>query len=121
MSAKAARQAFLKVLNQNTSMGAGELRRNFSEAFLEWEEGTGRKEPSKGKPWSDDQLRVVLSDAPTKENCLKHARAFGRGYGAIEQIYRWATTENSVVKQKRPDDVFIALVKKVAKELGWRG
>lgn len=25
---------------------------------------------NKGKPWSDDELKVILSFAPTKENCL---------------------------------------------------
>jgi hypothetical protein len=34
----------------------------------------------------------VLSYAQTKENCLKHARGFNRGYRVIEQIYRWAAT-----------------------------
>lgn len=24
---------------------------------------------NKGKPWTDEQLKIILSDAPTKENC----------------------------------------------------
>lgn len=77
-------------------------------------------ESNKGRPWSDDELRVVLRSAPTKENCLRFARAFRRGYGSIEQIYRWAAEDRLDVERKRPDDKFIAQVKRVAKEVGWR-
>lgn len=56
--------------------------------MVEFEQEIGWPESAKGKPWTDAELRVVLSDAPTKENCVKHAKAFGRGYGALEQIYR---------------------------------
>ena len=65
-------------------------------------------------------LRVVLSDAPTKENCLKHARGFGRGYGSIEQIYRWAASSEDAIAAKRPDDSFVKQIKRVSKQLGWR-
>ena len=30
-------------------------------------------------PWSDDELRIVLSRAPTHENTLRLAKAFRRG------------------------------------------
>jgi hypothetical protein len=61
----------------------------------------------------------LLRDRMTTEN-LKHARAFNRGYGAIEQIYRWAATSDAEVKRKRCSDEFIAQIKRVAKQLGWR-
>jgi hypothetical protein len=96
------------------------LRRIFTETIREVEVEHGWKSDRKGQPWTDDELRVVLSDAPTKENCLKHARGFARGYGAIEQIYRWAATTDAEVKRKRPDDEFIAQIKRIAKQLGWR-
>lgn len=76
---------------------------------------------NKGKAWTDEQLKIILSDAPTKTNCLKYARLFQRGYGSIEQIYRWSTTTQQDVDTVRPDDKFIAQIKKVAKELGLRG
>jgi hypothetical protein len=47
------------------------------------EQAVGWEKSDKGKPWTDADLRVVLSDVPTKENCVKHAKAFGRGYGAL--------------------------------------
>lgn len=63
-----------------------ELRWIFAKVMVEYEQEIGWPESDKGKPWSDAELQVVLSDAPTKENCVKHAKAFGRGYGALEQI-----------------------------------
>lgn len=59
-------------------------------------------------------------DAPTKRNCIKYAKIFGRGYGSIEEIYRWASTDDKTVQEKRPNVVFVGRVKKIAKELGWR-
>lgn len=79
-----------------------------------------REKPNRGERWTDDQLRIVLADSPTKSNCVKYAKIFGRGYGSIEQIYRWASTDDQTVKEKRSDDVFVTSVKRVAKELGWR-
>lgn len=45
-----------------------------------------------GNPWTDDELRLILSLAPTKHNCFLLAKAFRRGLGSIQQIYRWANT-----------------------------
>lgn len=71
----------------------------------------------KGKPWTDEELYVILQDAPTKANCLKYAVLFKRGYGSIEEIYHWASTSDEEVTQKRPDNVFIKQIKKVSKEI----
>ena len=79
-----------------------------------------RNKPNRGESWTDEELRVILQDAPTKSNCVKYAKIYGRGYGSIEQIYRWASTDDQTVKEKRPDDAFVAHVKKIAKEVGWR-
>jgi hypothetical protein len=76
---------------------------------------------NKGKSWKDEELKIILSSAPTKSNCLKYAKIFKRGYGSIEQIYRWSTTTEKDIKEVRPDDKFIAQIKNVAKELGLRG
>lgn len=76
---------------------------------------------NKGKPWTDDELKVILSFAPTKENCFLLAKAFKRGYGSIEQIFRWATTDMKTIKNsERKDDSFVLQVKRIYKELGWR-
>jgi hypothetical protein len=78
-------------------------------------------ESNKGKEWTDDELRIVLSLSPTKANCLFLAKAFKRGYGSIEQIFRWASTSDKDINNKgRADDKFIQQVKRVAKEIGWR-
>ncbi|MOA61146.1 hypothetical protein D3C78_1862120 [compost metagenome] len=63
----------------------------------------------------------MLSFSPSKENCLKLAKAFKRGYGSIEQIFRWASTSDKAIEDKgRKQDKFINQVKRVAKEVGWR-
>lgn len=75
---------------------------------------------NKGEKWSDEQLKIILSEAPTKENCMKYAKLFKRGYGSIEQIYRWSTTPKSDMSEERKEDSFVIQIKKVAKELGLR-
>lgn len=75
---------------------------------------------NKGNAWSDQELKVILQHAPTAENCLTLAKAFKRGYGSIEQIYRWAATSDQDVAASRPDHAFVAQIKRVAKQIGWR-
>ncbi len=74
---------------------------------------------NKGKSWSDAELAVILSDAPTKSNCEKYAQAFKRGLGSIEQIYRWAMTSKKDIKRKRGDEKFVNQVKRISKKVGW--
>ena len=74
---------------------------------------------NKGKPWTDEELRLVLRTAPTVENCMLLARTFRRGYGSIEQIFRWAASR-SLIAKKRPDDTFVNQIKRIADEVGWR-
>ena len=72
------------------------------------------------EPWTDNELRVVLSRAPTHENTLRLAKAFKRGYGSIEQIYRWAAQSERRIADARADDTFVQRIKRIRKELGWR-
>lgn len=76
---------------------------------------------NKGCKWTDEELKIILSDAHTKENCIKYARLFKRGYGSIEQIYRWSVTTTKEMSEERKNDSFIIQVKRIAKELGIRG
>ena len=80
-----------------------------------------RDTSNKGKEWTDEQLKIILSDAASASNCMKYAKIFHRGYGSIEQIYRWSTTPQKDVDKKRGDDKFVLQVKRIAKELGLRG
>lgn len=75
----------------------------------------------KREKWTDEELKIILADAPTKENCVKYARLFKRGYGSIEQIYRWSVTPKKDMTDERKEDSFVQQVKRVAKELGIRG
>lgn len=79
-----------------------------------------RERRNYGRPWSDQELRIVLGSAPTMENCLRFAKLFERGYGSIELIYRWASTADKDIPEDKADDIFIAHVKRIAKEVGWR-
>ena len=120
MSIRELKRSFHSVISSQMGTSPHEIRRVFEEAMREWEMERGWNENNSRHPWTDDELRVVLSDAPTKENCLKYARAFKRGYGSIEQIYRWAATPLDRIAETRPDDTFIKQVKRVARRLGWR-
>ena len=98
MTVKEIKARFRAFIEEYQAIDPYELRRIFSEAIREWEVDKGWDEARKGAQRTDDELRVILSDAPTKENCLKHPRAFNRGYGAIEQIYRWAATSDAAME-----------------------
>ncbi len=120
MPTRELKDGFLNVMNSQRGTNTQEIRRVFEEAMRECEIERGWDESNSRRSWTDDELRVILSDAPTKENCLKHARAFKRGYGAVEQIYRWAAAPLDRIEEIRPDDVFIKQIKRVARRLGWR-
>ena len=72
------------------------------------------------RKWKDEELTIVLSDAPTLENCVKYAKLFRRGVGSIDLIYRWAAASDQRIEEERPDDAFVNQVKRVAKKIGWR-
>jgi hypothetical protein len=42
---------------------------------------------------------------------MKYARLFNRGYGSIEQIYRWSTTPYKELSDERKEDSFIKQIK----------
>lgn len=88
--------------------------------ILDAEKNASFDTSNKGNSWTDEELRVILRTAPTTENCMRLARAFRRGYGSIEQIFRWAAEDQASINAKRPDDAFIKQIKRIAKEVGWR-
>ena len=73
------------------------------------------------KYFIDYQIKNDAQHSPSKRNCIKFSRIFKRGYGSIEQIYRWASTDDKTVQEKKSTNKYIAQVKKIAKEQGWRG
>lgn len=111
----------LQTVFEEADLPADELRRLVGAALLDYEISLGWDESNKRKPWSDQELRTILLDAPTRENCVKYAKLFHRGYGATEQIYRWAATSHREIREGgRADDAFIQQIKRVAREIGWR-
>ncbi len=117
------RESLFRVLDQTVEGTSFEERMELAEKYvLEYQKkhDTERECPNFGKPWSDRDLRVILQSAPTMENCLRYAKLFGRGYGSIELIYRWASTADKDIPEDKAGDVFIAHIKRIAKEVGWR-
>lgn len=104
-------------------MGFDEKMNFVSNIIIEFEKENEhlRDTSNKGKSWKDEELKIILTDAPTKYNCLKYAKIFKRGYGSIEQIYRWATTPSKDMSDECQNDAFIQQIKRVAKEIGFRG
>ncbi len=49
--------------------------------IVEAEKSLSFNTENSGNSWTDEELRVILKTAPTKENCIFLARAFRRGYG----------------------------------------
>jgi hypothetical protein len=47
--------------------------------LIDAREEAGFDEGNKGKSWTDEELWIVFQRAPTKENCIRLARAFRRG------------------------------------------
>ncbi len=94
-----------------------------SEILIEYQRDNEEKRDTsnKGAKWTDEELKIILSDAPSKKNCVKYARLFKRGYGSIEQIYRWSTTQKQDLSERRKHDAFIQQIKRITKELGLRG
>ncbi|WP_134913326.1 hypothetical protein [Paenibacillus sp. IHB B 3084] len=52
--------------------------------IFEYEKKQAYSTENKGRPWTDEELRVVLSFAATKENILKLAKGFKCSYGSMD-------------------------------------
>ena len=124
MTKKEFKEEFFELLDRPISGMSFDEQINYVEKLLvdfQKENEEKRDTSNKGKEWTDEQLKIILSDAASASNCMKYAKIFHRGYGSIEQIYRWSTTPQKDVDRKRGDDKFVLQVKRIAKELGLRG
>lgn len=118
------KEKLYKMFDENIeNMNFLEKMRFINKTLLEYQkENEDKRDTSnKGEKWTDGELKIILSDAPTQQNCLKYAILFKRGYGSIEQIYRWSTTQDQKLSERRKEDSFIQQIKRVSKELGLRG
>lgn len=113
-----------EIFNANIDEMTFEEKINYIESLLidyQKENNDNFDTSNKGKPWTDEELKVILSDAATKQNCMKYARLFKRTYGSIEQIYRWSATTHKEIEEKgRGEDRFIQQIKRIYSELGLR-
>jgi hypothetical protein len=102
-----------------SSLTFDEIASEIDEALVEVAKDKGWPTPDKGKEWSDAEFALVLGDAPTKRNTVKYARLLGRGFGAVEMVYRWVYTSDKEIKAKgRDKDKFIKQIKKIARQVG---
>ena len=123
MTKKEFKEIIRQLLEEDNISGLSSWEEKISytrQVLVELDKDHVHNESNKGKPWSDDELRLILQLPPTKENIIKLSRAFKRGYGSIEQIYRWAAENKKSIQQKRPNDTFIQQIKRIATEIGWR-
>ena len=81
-------------------------------AIMELEKEQKWNTTNSGNSWTDDELRLVLSHPPTQENMILLAKAFKRGYGSIEQIFRWAGQSEKRIEEERGDDAFTQSLQK---------
>lgn len=63
---------------------------------------------------------MILSTPANKENTIRLAKAFKRGCGSIEQIFRWAGQSEKRIQDERSDDSFVQQIKCIRSQLGWR-
>ena len=110
-----------EVTSNNRILNFEEKIRELEKQILKYKIESEFNQDNKGKAWTDDELKIILSFPPTKENCLKLAKAFRRGYGSIEQIYRWASTPKKDLEGTgRENDAFIQQIQRVYTDVGWK-
>ena|SRR5919109_4994583 len=73
----------------------------------------------RGQAYTDDEIRLILSCAPTRANAERLAPALQRTPGAIAQIYRWAGQSDARIASGRGRNTFIRQIQRIRKELGW--
>ncbi len=118
------KKSFFELLDTEVDSLAYLERMEFVKKLLvEYQKENEKKRDTSNKrnKWTDEELKIILSDTPSRENCLKYAILFKRGYGSIEQIYRWSTTPDNKLSQRRQADSFVLQIKRIAKELGLCG
>ena len=61
-----------------------------------------RDTSNKGGKWTDEELKIILSDAPTKENCVKYARLFKRGCNGVQREHNKKLNNGLPILHKVP-------------------
>ena len=118
------KKQLFNLLNQNVgNMKFDEKMKYVGRKIIEFERRNenSRDISNNGKKWTDEELELRLSDGATETHCLRYAKWFKRGYGSIELIHRWARTPNNMLSDKQKNNSFIKQIKKVARDIGFRG
>ena len=76
----------------------------------------------KGQPYTDDEMRRILSCAPTRANASRLAAELKRWPKATELIYRMAARPTDELRRGRVwqrKNAHIERIIRIRKELGW--
>jgi hypothetical protein len=119
MSKTEIKKQLISLLKNESEIGIDTISHLYMAAVTKVAEEQGWATDRSGEKWSDDELRAVLSDAPTQANAFKHARAFRRKLGSVQLIYRYAVTSDKHMNPDQADNTFIKQIKKIADELSW--
>lgn len=74
---------------------------------------------SSAQKWTDEDVQMVLSNAPTKANAEMLSSVMGRTIGSIEMVFRWAQQTHSTVNSQPKRQTFARRIKRLAKGMGW--
>jgi hypothetical protein len=71
-----------------------------------------------GKPWTDEDVEIVLRQAPTSENCRVMGRLLGRSYSAIHWIYQLSPCSKEELKDcNQWANIFVRRVYQVSRKI----
>lgn len=118
------KEKLFSLLNHNVgNMKFDEKMKYVGRKFIEFERSNEnlRDISNSGNKWEDEELELILSNGATEANCLRFAKLFKRGYGSIELIHKWARTPNNMLSEEQKNNSFIKQIKKVARDIGFRG
>lgn len=69
------------------------------------------------KPYTDDELKDILSFSPTENNLKLLAEKYGRTASSLKDIYRWANYTKKHLKKRGKWNGFTKQIKKCCAEI----
>jgi len=80
---------------------------------------------NQGKPYTDAQIRAILSVAPTRANAKAKATAYGRTPNANMQVWYWAGASVKEIREYEKQQTngqphkYVRQIHRVARSEGW--
>jgi len=70
------------------------------------------------KAYTNEELKDILSLAPTKLNLEMLAQKYSRSVNALKEIYRWANYTREKLEKKKRWNKFTQQIKRICAEIG---